>query len=656
MAASNFKLTIKKLNAMLLGVCVLSMSGLAWESHREFRLIKENEHAIEVTNDTLDSTNLLKDAITELTLTCMDIIVDKQEASVSKERQETIKNSLFAVDKNLLLIEKNASTEQDKVAIQRIKDELPKLRTGVEELVTAVVSHAEEGEFARLDDLIDSTAEKIKTEAMVFQENAAKSFKNAELELIATTEEGEAWVYTIIGVLSVVILAIVTLISKALGAPFTDVLHYLEELQQGNDDFDVMHTQRSDEIGTIARRVSALKHTVSEAFSFKQMVENAPNNIMSVDALNDFKISFINASAQHTLRGIEHMLPVKTEHMLGHSFDIFHKHPEHQRKLLANPANLPHRATVNLGKYRMELLVSAIYNKKGTYTGAMLTWVDVTAKDTLATKFEHDVHAVVSSVAAAATQLSMNAQQLTSVIERSHSVAGQAVNASAQTSSNVQSVAAAAEEMSSSVNEISQQIHRTNELVQSSVEKARNADALATTLQSASYKVNGVVKLISDISGQINLLALNATIESARAGDAGKGFAVVASEVKNLANQVDTSLESVASVLKDMDTASTSVAEALSDIQRSISQISEATSNVASAVEEQSATTNDIARNMASAASGTRVVSDSLNEVASTATQASGSSEQMLYATQELSRQAETLNHQVENFMKSLRA
>jgi methyl-accepting chemotaxis protein len=206
------------------------------------------------------------------------------------------------------------------------------------------------------------------------------------------------------------------------------------------------------------------------------------------------------------------------------------------------------------------------------------------------------------------------------------------------------------------VNEISQQIHRTNELVQSSVEKARNADALATTLQSASYKVNGVVKLISDISGQINLLALNATIESARAGDAGKGFAVVASEVKNLANQVDTSLESVASVLKDMDTASTSVAEALSDIQRSISQISEATSNVASAVEEQSATTNDIARNMASAASGTRVVSDSLNEVASTATQASGSSEQMLYATQELSRQAETLNHQVENFMKSLRA
>ena len=49
--------------------------------------------------------------------------------------------------------------------------------------------------------------------------------------------------------------------------------------------------------------------------------------------------------------------------------------------------------------------------------------------------------------------------------------------------------------------------------------------------------MSGIVELIGNITGQINLLALNATIESARAGEAGRGFAVVASEVKNLANQ-----------------------------------------------------------------------------------------------------------------------
>ena len=48
--------------------------------------------------------------------------------------------------------------------------------------------------------------------------------------------------------------------------------------------------------------------------------------------------------------------------------------------------------------------------------------------------------------------------------------------------------------------------------------------------------MTGIVQLIGDITGQIDLLAPNATIGSARAGEAGRGFAVVASEVKNFAN------------------------------------------------------------------------------------------------------------------------
>ena len=63
------------------------------------------------------------------------------------------------------------------------------------------------------------------------------------------------------------------------------------------------------------------------------------------------------------------------------------------------------------------------------------------------------------------------------------------------------------------------------------------ADAQAQKLNAAAQAMGGIVELIGNITGQINLLALNATIESARAGEAGRGFAVVASEVKNLANQ-----------------------------------------------------------------------------------------------------------------------
>jgi len=66
-----------------------------------------------------------------------------------------------------------------------------------------------------------------------------------------------------------------------------------------------------------------------------------------------------------------------------------------------------------------------------------------------------------------------------------------------------------------------------------------------TKIGESSGRVTDIVKIITDISDQINLLALNAAIEAARAGDAGRGFAVVADEIGRLAEQTATTIKEI---------------------------------------------------------------------------------------------------------------
>lgn len=275
---------------------------------------------------------------------------------------------------------------------------------------------------------------------------------------------------------------------------------------------------------------------------------------------------------------------------------------------------------------------------------------------TATSNFEKKIQAVVSTLSSASTELATTSEGLVKNIGETNQTVQDALLGSNHTTENVQSVAASAEEMTAASKEISTQLHNSNNMIQDSVRRAESADLQAVSLSQATNRVKEVIELISTISGQINLLALNATIESARAGEAGKGFAVVASEVKNLANQTDKSVQEIEKVIQEMDNASGEIIGSLKGIKDSIRNISGASSTIASAVEEQSATNNEVARNMQSAASKTRSVSDNLNVIAKSASHAQSSSTQVFDASVELSKQAELLNSEVNDFLRALRA
>jgi methyl-accepting chemotaxis protein len=166
----------------------------------------------------------------------------------------------------------------------------------------------------------------------------------------------------------------------------------------------------------------------------------------------------------------------------------------------------------------------------------------------------------------------------------------------------MESVAAGSEELNASVREISEAMTKSRQTASSAVDQVAAADSQAQRLTEAAQAMSGIVELISNITGQINLLALNATIESARAGEAGRGFAVVASEVKSLANQAKQATDKIGAEISSLNGISGDVVTALNSIKQAISNVSEYVTSTAAAIEEQSTVTNEMSTSMQRAA------------------------------------------------------
>jgi methyl-accepting chemotaxis protein len=156
--------------------------------------------------------------------------------------------------------------------------------------------------------------------------------------------------------------------------------------------------------------------------------------------------------------------------------------------------------------------------------------------------------------------------------------------------------------LNASVREISEAMAKSSHAATSAVAQVETADTEAQRLNDAAQSMSGIVELIGNITGQINLLALNATIESARAGEAGRGFAVVASEVKSLANQAKQATDKIGQEIENLNGISGDVVGALSRIKQAIQSVSEYVTSTAAAIEEQSTVTGEMSSSMQRAA------------------------------------------------------
>jgi methyl-accepting chemotaxis protein len=374
-----------------------------------------------------------------------------------------------------------------------------------------------------------------------------------------------------------------------------------------------------------------------ESAKMTQMVELAPINILLSDV--EGNLEYMNESSERTLKTLQQYLPDKVDKLVGQSIDIFHKNPAHQRKIIANPKNLPHSAKIDVGPEKLDLLVAAINDNKGDYLGPMVTWSVITDKVRLVenlTVSANELSGAAKNLIEVATSMSANAEETTAQ-------ASTAATGSEEVSVGVQTVATNIEEMTASIKEITNSTNKASSISTNATKASNSAKDVIFALGESSTDIGNVIKVISSIAQQTNLLALNATIEAARAGEAGKGFAVVANEVKELAKQTATATQDITKKIEKIQGDAKTAVQSIQEVSDVIEELNNIAASIAASVEEQAASTNEVSRVVQESADAVKSISENISQVSTAASMTGQGAVSTKNAAIELQKIAETL-------------
>ena len=161
----------------------------------------------------------------------------------------------------------------------------------------------------------------------------------------------------------------------------------LEEIGNKNFDFQVAGTLRKDEFGAIARSLVDVRGRLKagEAANIEATYKGAGFNGASVAMMiinRDFEIVYVNSAMEkffcENREDIQSEFPrVDIEGLVDSSVDLILKDPTKQREVMSDAGRLPVRECHVIGNMRVQVDISAVFNRDGEHVGNTLEMTDV---------------------------------------------------------------------------------------------------------------------------------------------------------------------------------------------------------------------------------------------------------------------------------------
>ncbi|CCE99955.1 HAMP domain-containing methyl-accepting chemotaxis protein [Sinorhizobium fredii] len=521
----------------------------------------------------VDITNKINTAIADLRGSQNRHIVNRTDAGM-KRADDAIAADLKKLDERMKIYDGLVSGSEERALYGKFKDVFATYLKQHDELIA--MSRAgkkdEAGEF--LTSAMRQSYNELDNLADGFRDVNLAGAKQSYADSTADFASARLTTFVLLGVACLSGLAAMAFAIVGISRPINRTTEVMRTLSDGDLSVEIPFTDRTNEIGEMARAVEVFKRN-----GIKVRELNAQEAALQAKSA-DLQVS-IGAVVSAAVAG------------------------DFTRRITKTYDN------VDLDRFAASVneLIASVDRGIAETRRVVAALADGDLSETMRGEFQGAFGELQDNVNQTMANLRSVLGEVRSAIDTINGGAGEMRIASGDLSKRTEQQAASLEETSSALEEITAAVKSSTERALEAshmVDEARRSteqssavvkDAVSAMgrIEEASGEIGQIINVIDEIAFQTNLLALNAGVEAARAGEAGKGFAVVAQEVRELAQRsanaakdikalISRSGEEVGAGVKLV----TATGAALTLIEGHVVKVNEHVHSIATAAREQS--------------------------------------------------------------------